>query len=46
MESFFKIIIQKRQLLSKISQARQESGNCREPLNIDVLEETRIFIGR
>lgn len=39
------------QLLSKISQARQESGYksnkfCREPLNIDVLEETRTFIGR
>lgn len=46
MESFFKLLSKKRQLLSNISQARQESGNCREPLNIDVLEETRTFIGR
>lgn len=51
MESFFKLLSKKMQLLSKSSQARQESGYksnkfCREPLNIDVLEETRTFIGR
>lgn len=51
MESFLKLLSKKRQLLSNISQARQESGYksnkfCREPLNIDVLEETRTFIGR
>lgn len=52
MESFFfKIIIQKKAITNNISQARQESGYksnkfCREPLNIDVLEETRTFIGR
>lgn len=51
MESFFKLLSKNRQLLLNISQARQESGYksnkfCREPLNIDVLEETRTFIGR